>query len=32
MRQDTFRKGPEVVAVVEVELHEALQLTEPFGE
>ena len=32
VRQDTFREGPEVLAVDEFERHEALQLTEPFGE
>ena len=32
MRRDTFRQGPQLVAVPEVELHEAAQLSEPFGE
>ena len=31
VRQDTFREGPEVLTAEEVERHEALQLTEPFG-
>ena len=29
---DTFREGPEILAAEEFERHEALQLTEPFGE
>ena len=29
---DTFREGQELLAVVEVELHETFQLPEAFGE
>ena len=32
MSGHTFREGQELIAVVELERHEALQLTEPFGE
>ena len=31
-RQHTFREGPELLALVEAELSETFQLTEPFGE
>ena len=32
MRRDTFREGPQLLAVAEVKLHEAAQLPEPFGQ